>query len=303
MSVAIVSHDAGGAEVLSSWASHQNESYYLVLDGPAISIFHRKLGNQLILPLEQAIQQCDWVLCSTSWQSDLERQAIRMCKSSGKRVVAFLDHWVNYHERFLIDNKLILPDEIWVGDEVAEEIVRDVFPSTPVVVVANPYFGDLLLELKNCMPVENVVDQMSVLYICEPIREHALVQHGDELFWNYTEEDALKFFLKNLAFLGEPIHEIKIRPHPSEKRDKYDWAKEYSELILISDGKQTLIEEVSTSDTIVGCESMAMVIGLLANKRVISCIPKGGKDCSLPQVGIEHLQIIVAQNSALDHAI
>ncbi|MGB1984427.1 MAG: hypothetical protein ACPHOH_03080, partial [Porticoccaceae bacterium] len=43
----------------------------------------------------------------------------------------------------------------------------------------------------------------------------------------------------------------------------------------------------------VGCESMAMVVGLLAKKRVISAIPPGGRPCQLPQPAIENLQQLV----------
>jgi hypothetical protein len=39
--------------------------------------------------------------------------------------------------------------------------------------------------------------------------------------------------------------------------------------------------------------SMAMVVGLLAKKRVISTIPPGGKKCGLPQDAVEHLQDLV----------
>ena len=253
--------------------------------------------------METAIQQSDWVLCGSSWQSDLECRAINMCKSSGKKVVAFLDHWVNYQERFLVKKELILPDEIWVGDELAVEIAKSIFPSLPVVFIANPYIADILLELENIKPAKNRVDQNFVLYICEPIREHAFLQHGDELYWGYTEEEALRFFLNNKSLLGVPIHKVKIRPHPSEKKDKYDWAKEYSELIVISDKNQSLIEEISEANIVVGCESMAMVIALFANKRVVSCIPTGGKECTLPHVGIEHFQTLIAQNLTSDNAI
>ncbi|MBU1012542.1 MAG: hypothetical protein KKG99_06020 [Bacteroidetes bacterium] len=303
MNIAIVSHDAGGAEILSSWASHQNKNYCLVLEGPAIEIFRKKLDCQINLPLELAIQQSDWVLCGTSWQSDLESRAIRLCKSSGKRVIAFLDHWVNYRERFLNNGELILPDEIWVGDEIAERIARNIFPSAHLVRLSNPYFEDIVLEIKKAKPLINSLHQKSILYVCEPIRAHALLQHGDERYWGYTEEEALNFFLKNRGLLEYPVHKITIRPHPSEKRDKYDWTRDYSDLIVVSDGNQTLIEEISEADIIVGCESMAMVIGLIAKKRVISSIPPGGRACSLPQKEIEHLQNIVSQNTEMNHAI
>lgn len=295
MNIAIVSHDAGGAEILSSWVSRQNENCCFVLDGPAIEIFRRKLGPQVNLSLESAIQQCDWVLCGTSWQSDLERRAIRISKSTGKRVIAFLDHWVNYRERFVINGELVVPDEIWVGDDEAARIAQNIFPSTSLVRVSNPYFEDILLEINKVKLPKNSIHQMSILYVCEPIREHALLQHGDERYWGYTEEEALDYFLKNSGFLKYSIYKIKIRPHPSEKRDKYDWAKDYSDLIVVSDGKQPLIEEISEADTIVGCESMALVIGLFAGKRVISSIPPGGRACCLPQKEIENLQNLVSQ--------
>ena len=78
--IAVVSHDAGGAEILSSWLRQNKQPYCLVLGGPAIAIFQRKLGNCKIDPLAQAIELCDWVLCGTSWQSNLEKEAIAEAK-------------------------------------------------------------------------------------------------------------------------------------------------------------------------------------------------------------------------------
>ena len=42
-SVAVVCHDAGGAEIVSSWLRQQPQpKVQLVLDGPAVSIFEKK---------------------------------------------------------------------------------------------------------------------------------------------------------------------------------------------------------------------------------------------------------------------
>lgn len=65
--VAIVSHDFGGAEILSSWATRWSATYLLVLGGPAIDIFERNLGPVSITSVEVAIRQADWVLTGTSW--------------------------------------------------------------------------------------------------------------------------------------------------------------------------------------------------------------------------------------------
>ena len=121
----IVCHDAGGSEILSSWLSRQTEPYCLVLAGPALSIFERKIGNFLIDTLESAVAKSDWVLTGTSWQSDLEIEAIKLANLQGKRSVSFLDHWVNYQQRFMRDGKVYFPDEIWVGDDSALKIAKE----------------------------------------------------------------------------------------------------------------------------------------------------------------------------------
>ncbi len=297
--IAVVSHDAGGAEMLSSWLRRCLEPYCLVLEGPAKSIFQRKIGNHSVATLSDAIQQSDWVLCGTSWQSNLERQAITQAKAAGKKVVAFLDHWVCYEERFIELGVSVYPDEIWVGDLDAKKIAQLHFPSLPVVFKSNPFFEDLIVELAQIEPVSSTSQKKSMLYVCEPLGEQALIQYGNEYYWGYTEEEALQFFLKNIKAIGVDIKEVNIRPHPSENRAKYNWAIKPTAYPIRISGDKTLLEEISEADVVIGCESMAMVVGLLAKRRVISSIPPGGKACGLPQRGIERLQVLVANHASL----
>lgn len=291
--IAIVCCDAGGAEILSSWLNQNPQQYRLALEGPAVDIFKRKLGRIEIYSLKEVIESCDSVLCGTSWQSILEKQAIMQAKINGKRVVAFLDHWSNYRERFQFGSISNLPDEIWVGDTDAELIARKFFPSTMVNLVPNPYFKDVELELKNSLRAFNPHSKKTILYVCEPIKEHALLAYGNERYWGYTEDDALHYFFENINALGIEINEIKIRPHPSENKNKYDWIFKESTLVTEINSSKSLIQQIAEADIVVGCGSMAMVIGLLAKKRVISTIPPGGAACKLPQSNIEHLQMLV----------
>lgn len=291
--IAIISHDAGGAEILSSWIRQNKEPYCLVLSGPAISIFKQKLGIIEIYSLADAIEMSDWILCGTSWQSDLEKQAIFQAKAVGKKVIAYLDHWVNYLKRFKLSNQTVLPDEIWVGDLDAKNIAQKIFLNTKVLLVPNPYFKDLQAEIRSIKSSRNHSEFYSILYVCEPIREHGFLTYGNEYYWGYTEENALQFFLENINALGAPVDKIKIRPHPSENQNKYNWAKQECSLIEEVGSPKSLIEEILEADVVVGCQSMAMVLGLLAKKRVISSIPPGGKACELPQVEIEHLQDLI----------
>jgi len=294
LAICIVSHDAGGAEILSSYARRKNTEFLYVLEGPARRIFERKLGCVDVHPLEKALRNSECVLCGTSWQSYLEVDALRMARSMGKRSVAFLDHWVNYRERFVRAGLVHLPDEIWVGDLAAQGIADSVFPELNVRLVDNPYFldlGDQLTELQS--PGPGGLNDGTVLYVCEPVREPALRQYGDERHLGYVEEDALRYFLENIGALGAPVARILIRPHPSEAADKYSWAREEFDLPIAMGGDRTLLEEIAESDVVVGCESMALVVALHAGKRAISIIPPGGKACELPQPEIEHLRLLV----------
>lgn len=293
--ICVCSHDAGGAEILSSFVRQQGLDCIYALGGPALKIFARKIGEVNCQPLAAAIQQSEWLLCGTSWQSDLEWQAIDVARAMGKRSVAFLDHWVNYRERFVRGGETHLPDEIWVGDPLAEAMAHQVFPELSIRLVDNPYFDDLRRELAQLVRIsETGTHNLRVLYVCEPLREHALREFGDERHWGYTEEEALRYFLSNLSALSGVVERIVIRPHPSETPGKYDWAKQEFDFPIVNGGAKTLFEEVAENDVVVGCESMAMVVGLLAGRRVISCIPPGGKVCALPQSEIESLEALLS---------
>lgn len=292
--VAIVSHDAGGAEILSSWLRRSDDLCSVVLEGPAIGIFARKCIGAERLALAEAVTKCDWILCGTGWASDLERQAIKLGKQHGKKTVAFLDHWVNYNERFQeVDGSVILPDEIWVGDEQAQRIAEEAFPNISVKLQINPYFEDLRKDLSQIVSNRSSTNKVSILYVCEPIREHAYLKYGNERHWGYTEEDALKYFFENIESLHLDISHINIRPHPSENPDKYQWAEALAPELIRFGGAESLMHETINADIIVGCESMALVVGVLAGKRVISCIPPKANPCQLPQSEIEHMQNLV----------
>jgi hypothetical protein len=289
--ICVVSHDAGGAEIISSYIRQEGLECLYVLDGPAIKIFNRKLGKLKNNKLEDVIDNVDWILCGTGWQSDLEWDAINLAKKSNIKSIAYLDHWVNYPARFIRHGITCLPNEIWVGDKYSEKIARNTFPEVTIKLEDNVYFKDVKREIVAIGRSGNEIrTRVRALYVCEPIREHALSEYGDEYYWGYVEEDALRYFLDNIQLLNESVESLLVRPHPSDSIDKYDGIISEYDLPISRGGDKTLFEEVAESDIVVGCESMAMVIGLLAGKRVVSCIPPEGKECELPQPEIEYLR-------------
>ena len=291
--IAVVSFDAGGAEILSSYVRQTKPDCLFVLAGPARAIFERKLGPVTRVALRDAIDAADEVLCGSGWQTDLQVEAIRLARAAGKRSTVFLDHWIYYPDRFIRNGETNLPDRIWVGDEYARDLAEAEFPQIPIELVENPYLLDVRKEWGQIERAARRDAPGGILYICEPMREHSLAQFGHEGHWGYTEESALRYFLSNVGALGSTERSIVLRPHPSEDRDKYAWVLEEFDLPVTIGGKESLIEEVANCGIVAGCESMAMVVGLIAGKRVISCVPPAGRPCALPHREIEHLQSIL----------
>jgi hypothetical protein len=292
----IASHDAGGAEVLASWVARRKEPCRLMLAGPALRVFERRLGQAVApLSMEQALQECDEFLTGSSWQSDLEWQVIRAARARGKRVVTFLDHWGHYRERFIRHGEECLPDAIWTGDEEAHALATKLFPGLLVDLVPNPYFEDVREAVAGFAAADDTARAagLRILFVCEPLSEHGQQEFGDPLHWGYIEFDALRYLFSRLSVLGSPVAEAVIRPHPSERPGKYDaLARELQAVAGIPvrvGGAQPLLQEIARSDVVAGCESMAMVVGLAAGRRVISAIPPGGRPSSLPQRQIEIL--------------
>jgi len=291
--ICVVAHDAGGAEILSSYVRQNQGAWSYSLAGPATKIFVSKLGDITSIPLEQAIARSTSVLCGTSWQSDLEWRAFELARVAGKTSVAFLDHWVNYPERFVREGVRHLPDEIWVGDDYAEKLARKEFSGMTIRQVSNPYFSDIRIEVGDIKRKVANIDEdgvgADVLFVCENISDHAMLQHGDSRYWGYTEFDAIEYFFENISHLSVPVSSVRIRPHPSEAPGKYnEIIARHADLAVLSVGS-TLLEDIARADIVVGCESMAMVIAVQCGRRVISCIPQKGSVLKLPFDEIEML--------------
>ena len=169
--VTLVAHDAGGAEILSSWAILQKKNYSFSLKGPALTIFERKFGKIKNQNLDEALENSSLLISGTGWQSNLEIKAIKISKENKIRSIAILDHWVNFKERFFIEGKLVLPDELWVVDAKAKRIAKNFFPSTKILQIPNYYLNEIISEVKN---KNFFLDAKSILYVCEPISRHKL---------------------------------------------------------------------------------------------------------------------------------
>lgn len=274
MTTLIVSHDAGGAEILSSWIKNkrfkQKMSYFL--EGPAIDIFKKKIKNIEIINKKQLKSlKVNRILTGTSWESDIEKKMVLYGRKNKITTCSFLDHWNNYNQRFTLNKKINLPNIIYVSDKYAFKIAKNKFKNTQIRLTKNHYKSEFLNKIK---PRKKHVVK-TILYVSEPIRKHALKQHNDAMFWGYDEFSSLDYFFTcGKSFLQKNV-KIIFRKHPSEKLSKYsNVLKRYSDnhKIVISNNKD-LYKDINRSDIVVGNQSMAMVIALYAGRKALSILP------------------------------
>lgn len=284
--VAVVAHDAGAANHIIAWLKTVDRARILVhMAGPALALWHQEFPGSPVRALSAAVSRSRTLISGTGWSSCVEHEARRLAKARAIRSIAVVDHWVNYRERFVRDCKQILPDEIWVTDDFAEELVRSEFREIPVVQMPNLYLRTLVEEVRQLEQEQMRCTGVNLLYVSEPIRKA----------WgpNVTDGEfkALDYFLENLPLLalGSSVT-IKLRPHPSDPVGKYDkWLEAHRDLRVILDASKTLTEAIAWSDVVVGCQSYAMVAALASGKRVISSIPHWAPPCVLPHPAIRKL--------------
>ena len=179
---------------------------------------------------------------------------------------------------------------------MAQKIAEDCFPNIKIELKDNPYLSEVrksLGRLKTKTKKE-LEGGCTVLYVCENISSHMFLRHGNENYLGYTEHDSLKFFMDNIDKINKDIDTIIVRPHPSDNnpRIKYKWIEEHpvNKFLNIQFSKEeSLLQDIVGCDIVVGAETMAMVVGLSTGKRIISSIPKGGRECILPFPEIEHI--------------
>ena len=84
------------------------------------------------------------------------------------------------------------------------------------------------------------------------------------------------------------IKRIIFRPHPYENINKYKWVLNFKNFKIIIRRNKNLFNEISKSNLVAGCNTVALYLAVIANKKVYTSIPKGYV-CEVPSKKIKYL--------------
>ena len=266
--ITICSHDAGGAEILSSYVRRNHLDCFYCISGPAKNIFKQKISDIQTSDLDQSINSSKIFIGSLGW-SQYEWDGLLKANQNQLKSIIFLDHWTKYAERFSRNGTTVLPDEIWVGDEYAYNLAVKLFPNIQCKLMPNPYWLDIEDQLTNKQDKPIDLNALKILYIMEPTDRKELQGKYEK----YSSGDALQYFLERMCKIKKNINLITVRPHPSQNISDYLNQLNSIDLPIQVGGTDNLISEICNADWVVGQQSMALIIALKCRKKVFRSVP------------------------------
>jgi len=279
---ATVCHDAGASNiVIEALLETGRKDWHAYMRGPAEKLWKAAFPEvALSETLDSTLEGMELLISGTGWASDIEHNARKLAHTRGIRSVALIDHWVNYTERFVRNGEIVWPDEFWVTDKYAMTIAKQSFPGQTILQVPN-YYVDTQLSMITSV---DEVTAPELLYILEPARSD----------WGrgvQGEFQALDYFLSHLPQMGLPPETvIRLRPHPSDAPGKYnDWVSKHSTLSIEIDNTISIAQSIGRSSWVAGCESFALVLALMASRKVYCSLPPWAPACRLPHHELIHI--------------
>ncbi len=274
----IVAYDSGGANYIKSFILHYSIYPNIYVGGPAESIFKSIKGLKKFYSIEEIVNNSEILIFGSGWETKFEMEALLYAKNKIP-TITFLDHWTNYKQRFIINDKEILPDIIVVFDIYAYELAKKSFPGNKNILHFSNYY--LINQLSESHKFKN--QNKHILFIDEPIMSHYESTNN----YKYDEFSGLKYFLNHIKENNLLNEKIKIRLHPSENNiNKYRHITKSFDNITISK-INPLVKDILHSKYVIGFESMALVVSVELNKKTYTIIPPGCGESSLPHRNIK----------------
>ncbi len=221
----------------------------------------------------------NFIFTGTSYTSKIELKFIEQATKHDILSVAFIDHWTNFRNRFLWDEKFVLPNEIWVIDEKAKNLaIQDSLPAEKLQIVGNPYY-DFLKIWKPDIPKEVLLRSIDlpenasyILYVPEPLSQVG----GIEKF-GFDEYEVLHQIIAELSekFSVTLQGFLLVKPHPNHQLGKFEEIiAKAPQNILLLDSKTPINLLMFYADCVVGLFSNALIEGKLIGAKVIRLLPE-----------------------------
>jgi hypothetical protein len=212
------------------------------------------------------------LVTGTSWGTDLELRAIRLCKSFGVPTIAILDYWSNYIMRLHDQtDSIVLPDHYVMMDELAKiEAILEGVPEAVIHVLGHPgldRYNDYTQQ-----PQENRASLNNILFLSQPLSDLYAESLG------YTETSVLQDLIMVCL---ETDRTLNVKFHP---KDNTSFREKYKYLAVDGD----LLKIFPQYDMVIGMNSMALLHAAIIGTYTVSYQPQLQKEdmCITNRLGL-----------------
>ena len=265
INIGIAAHDAGGAEQITWLLRNLPQKVHAYIDGPAKHIFESSGLSVARVDSLSEIMNCDLIISGSGWMSELELSAIKEARLRNVPCLILLDHWVNYLERFGVDEKC-QPLILAVTNSVALEIAQEKFPDVVVWLLPDFQIANYQERIKKIEKTPNCI-----LILLEPVSSLSSSFAISKEIITKLINSAIS--LKRIRGLGKVV----IRLHPAQLHAGWLMGilDQFSGEIELS-RSTALIEDLEISDVVFGLSSYALYIAAMCGVETYSYF--GGLD-------------------------
>lgn len=221
----VVTHDAGGANQIYAFLKNKKINFKLYAKGPAKKIFKNKKN---INNLNQNILNSQIILFG-SGTGVMEYKILQKSILYKKYSIVMLENWVNFKERIARTQTSLLPNEIWVSDNIAYLLAKKYFKNKIKIKKIQNYYLKSFHNKKKKIIKKNKIIYLSPNYDLEGVTNKYRTKKDFRIF---------KIFLSKIKTISKILNQktlfIDLLLHPSEVEGKYDFfKKKYPKLIKI----------------------------------------------------------------------
>lgn len=215
------------------------------------------------------------IITGGSLGHSIDKDLISYSKNINKPCISVIEHWSWYRKRFELNGELILPDFIFVNDEIAyADAVDEGLPSEKIIIAGNPVLESIcisskkkLIDREKLQNQYNLPIKRIIFFISE---ELASEFNGTDGELGYDEF----IVLNQIISLLKPSDHLVIKLHPEETDEKYQHLKNEQLSVLRSIDIYSLN---TLADVVIGMASMLLLELAMLRNDVISFRPNATK--------------------------
>ena len=160
------------------------------------------------------------VITGTCLNECIDKKILIQAKENNIKTISIIEHWSLYMNRFLLNNKKILPYYIFVNDDLAkQESINEGIPEKKIVVIGNPYLENLKKKgLVKAKKKDKFFSQSRkvITFISESIKDDFQTKNSN--LYGFNEFSILEDIIEISEMLN---HKLLIKLHPTESKYKY----------------------------------------------------------------------------------